>query len=103
MARAILPTRHPSARLCPPYASTVKSGGERPSALFLLLQHAPGHGVELLQQRRIPRLRRGDQRGIERTVRADRTRLVLARKVAGQAQIGRAPCRERGWIAREAE
>src|SRR5258708_7684510 len=47
-------------------------------------QNPPRYRIELLQQLRIARLRRGDQRGIERTVPADRTRLALPGKIPGQ-------------------
>src|SRR5262249_58608277 len=48
------------------------------------LQHPPRHRVELLQELRVARLGRGDQRGVEGAVGADRTRLVLAREIARQ-------------------
>src|SRR5262245_58399444 len=47
------------------------------SALRLRLQDAPRHRVELLQKLLVARLRRGDQRGVERAIRTDGTGLVL--------------------------
>ena len=46
------------------------------------LQHPARDRVELLQQLRVARLRRGDQGTVEGAVRADRARLVLALLVA---------------------
>src|SRR6478752_1486912 len=51
---------------------------------FCLSVHAqdpPGHRVELLQKLGIARLGRRDQRGVERTVGADRAQLMLAREI----------------------
>src|SRR5438477_3059085 len=48
-------------------------------------EHPPGNRVELLQEGRIARLRCRDQSSIERTVGADRARLVLVREIAGEA------------------
>ena len=71
------------------------NGGHRPHALRLRVarprefsrpQHPSRHRVELFQQRGIARLRRRDQRGVERAVRTDRAWLVLARKIPGQTR-----------------
>src|SRR5436190_23064301 len=50
-------------------------------ALFAT-QDAPGHGVKPFEELRIARLRRGNQRVVERAVGADRTGFMLARELA---------------------
>ena len=49
-------------------------------------EHPPRHGVELGEQRRIARLRRGHHGVLQRPVGADRAWLVLARKIADQPE-----------------
>src|SRR3954447_1347374 len=44
-------------------------------------QDTPRHRIELLQEFGVARLGCRDQRGVERAVRADRTRLMLAWKI----------------------
>src|SRR5713226_2604137 len=67
-----------------PERGTVHPESSR-SVAILPAQHPSRHRVELLQKFRIARVRCCDQRGIERAVRADRARLVLPRKILGQA------------------
>src|SRR5476649_332842 len=47
-------------------------------------QHPARHGVELLDELGVARLRRGDQRVVERAVGTNGTRLVLTRKITRQ-------------------
>src|SRR5262245_55770615 len=77
------PTARRRRRICERASGATWS--DLPHSLRLcLLQHPPGNGVELLEQRGVTRFRRGDERGIERAVGADRAGFVLTREIASQ-------------------
>src|SRR5262249_61392396 len=66
---------------CKP-ADTRSRGALKAALSPLGLEYAACHRIELLEERLVARFRRGNQRGVERAIGADRARLVLAGEIA---------------------
>src|SRR5262249_57606991 len=82
-ARAIRPQRSPRSFYAVVGFSRIHSFLNSHSA-FATPQHPARHRVELLEELPVARLRRRDQRAVERAIGADRTGFVLARKIPGK-------------------